>query len=126
MARSAWMYPQLTNRFCSSSVNLLSLVLTRPRVSGHPSAMTNGLPAEYRVGSVLIIQRAPLLRPPVRSFINAVIRSALVCSSAAPRGRMALLTQNFHFDIVSTCSGLLPFDTRMSFISLRGWNPRLS
>ena len=25
---------------------------------------------------------------------------------------MALLTQNFHFDIVSTCSGLLPFDTR--------------
>ena len=22
MARSAWMYPQLTNRFCSSSVNL--------------------------------------------------------------------------------------------------------
>ena len=34
MARSAWMYPQLTSRFFSSSVNLLSLVLIRPRGFG--------------------------------------------------------------------------------------------
>ena len=84
MARSAWMYPQLTSRFFSSSVNLLSLVLIRPRVSGHPPAMTNGLSVEYLVGSVLIIQRAPFFRPAVRSAINALIRSARVCSRDPP------------------------------------------
>ena len=126
MAKSAWMYPQLTSLLFSSSVNRFSLVLICPSASGHFSAMANGLSISYLVGFVLIIHSAPFFRPLVRSFINSLILSALVCSTAALMGRVALFLQNFHLGMVSTDSGLLPFDTKRSFISLMGWSPRLS